>query len=167
MFLPRRLDRSATSILPPRRSAQFLKWTSISGAAYRSSRWPLDPVFTRRRCEQRHHARRSLSIASSIHGRNLDFCFRSHRLTLPPSPRPHQDAFHRSLTKSLEANFHLTLRHGRGGPAISSEPEIGGCIVTTDWPKLGPSLMIATALVLAIRTAKWPVTFSQMTANPR
>ncbi len=24
-----------------------------------------------------------------------------------------------------------------------------------DWPKLGPSLMIATALVVAIRTAKW------------
>ena len=25
----------------------------------------------------------------------------------------------------------------------------------TDWPKLGPSLLIATALVVAIRTAKW------------
>ena len=26
---------------------------------------------------------------------------------------------------------------------------------TTDWPKLGPSLVMATALVVAIRTSKW------------
>ena len=25
----------------------------------------------------------------------------------------------------------------------------------TDWPKLGPSLLIATALIVAVRTAKW------------
>lgn len=25
-----------------------------------------------------------------------------------------------------------------------------------DWPKLGPSVLIATALIVAIRTAKWP-----------
>jgi hypothetical protein len=25
-----------------------------------------------------------------------------------------------------------------------------------DWPKMGPSLLIATCLILAIRTAKWP-----------
>jgi hypothetical protein len=24
-----------------------------------------------------------------------------------------------------------------------------------DWPKLGPSIIIATALIVAIRTAKW------------
>jgi hypothetical protein len=29
-----------------------------------------------------------------------------------------------------------------------------------DWPKLGPSLLIATALVVAIRTARWPTTAS-------
>jgi hypothetical protein len=46
------------------------------------------------------------------------------------------------------------------------EREIGGYNVTIDWPKLGPSLLIATALVLAIRTAKWPATFSRTTANP-
>ena len=34
--------------------------------------------------------------------------------------------------------------------------KVMGYRVRTDWPKLGPSLMIATALVLAIRTAKWP-----------
>jgi len=27
----------------------------------------------------------------------------------------------------------------------------------TDWPKLGPSVLIATALIVAIRTAKWAV----------
>jgi hypothetical protein len=25
----------------------------------------------------------------------------------------------------------------------------------TDWPKLGPSILIGTALIVAIRTAKW------------
>jgi len=25
-----------------------------------------------------------------------------------------------------------------------------------DWPKLGPSVLIATALIVAIRTSKWP-----------
>ncbi len=49
---------------------------------------------------------------------------------------------------------------------MATEPEIGGYNVTTDWPKLGPSLLIATALVLAIRTAKWPATFDKTTANP-
>ena len=26
---------------------------------------------------------------------------------------------------------------------------------TPDWPKLGPSMLIATAMIVAIRTAKW------------
>jgi hypothetical protein len=26
---------------------------------------------------------------------------------------------------------------------------------STDWPKLGPSILIATALIVAIRTARW------------
>lgn len=34
--------------------------------------------------------------------------------------------------------------------------EVGGFHDRTDWPKLGPSLLIATALIVAIRTAKWP-----------
>jgi hypothetical protein len=29
-----------------------------------------------------------------------------------------------------------------------------------DWPKLGPSIIIATALIVAIRTAKWAATAS-------
>ena len=33
--------------------------------------------------------------------------------------------------------------------------EIGGHEERHDWPKLGPSLLIATALILAIRTARW------------
>ena len=33
--------------------------------------------------------------------------------------------------------------------------EVGGHNERPDWPKLGPSVLIATALVLAIRTAKW------------
>jgi hypothetical protein len=34
--------------------------------------------------------------------------------------------------------------------------EIGGYTQATDWPKLGPSLVIASSLILAVRTAKWP-----------
>lgn len=34
--------------------------------------------------------------------------------------------------------------------------EIGGYHERTDWPKMGPSLLIATCLIVAIRTAKWP-----------
>jgi hypothetical protein len=34
--------------------------------------------------------------------------------------------------------------------------EVGGYHERTDWPKMGPSLLIATALIVAIRTAKWP-----------
>ncbi len=33
--------------------------------------------------------------------------------------------------------------------------DIGGHYDVPDWPKMGPSLLIATALILAIRTAKW------------
>ena len=31
----------------------------------------------------------------------------------------------------------------------------------TDWPKLGPALLIATALVVAIRTARWTAQLPQ------
>jgi hypothetical protein len=34
--------------------------------------------------------------------------------------------------------------------------DIGGYEQRPDWPKMGPSLLIAACLVLAIRTAKWP-----------
>jgi hypothetical protein len=34
--------------------------------------------------------------------------------------------------------------------------EVGGYHNRPDWPKLGPSLLIATCLIVAIRTAKWP-----------
>lgn len=37
--------------------------------------------------------------------------------------------------------------------------EIGGYADRPDWPKLGPSLLIASCLILAIRTAKWPPRF--------
>ena len=33
--------------------------------------------------------------------------------------------------------------------------EVGGYNDRPDWPKLGPSLLISTCLILAIRTAKW------------
>ena len=33
--------------------------------------------------------------------------------------------------------------------------DVGGFTETPDWPKFGPSLLIATCLIVAIRTAKW------------
>jgi hypothetical protein len=43
--------------------------------------------------------------------------------------------------------------------------KIGGYEEQPDWPKMGPSLLIATALILAIRTAKWSVRSEQLLSN--
>ena len=37
---------------------------------------------------------------------------------------------------------------------------VTGYNFSPDWPKLGPSMVIATALVVAIRTARWGATAS-------
>lgn len=34
--------------------------------------------------------------------------------------------------------------------------EVGGYEERPNWPKMGPSLLIATCLILAVRTARWP-----------
>src|ERR1700743_743530 len=44
--------------------------------------------------------------------------------------------------------------------------EVGGYTEHPDWPKLGPSLLIATCLILAIRTAKQPPLSDKSTADP-
>jgi hypothetical protein len=36
---------------------------------------------------------------------------------------------------------------------------VGGFEERPDWPKMGPSLLIASCLILAIRTAKRPAVF--------
>jgi len=43
--------------------------------------------------------------------------------------------------------------------------EVGGYNEVPDWPKMGPSLLIATCLIVAIRTAKWPATDNPATSN--
>ena len=40
--------------------------------------------------------------------------------------------------------------------STSSGPQIGGYRREVDYQKLGPALLIASSLVLAIRTARWP-----------
>jgi hypothetical protein len=37
--------------------------------------------------------------------------------------------------------------------------DVGGYDDRPDWPKMGPSLLIATSLILAIRTAKRPASW--------
>jgi hypothetical protein len=50
--------------------------------------------------------------------------------------------------------------HGRRAcPQVSRGLDVGGFEDRPDWPKMGPSLLIATCLVLAIRTAKRPAIF--------
>jgi hypothetical protein len=42
---------------------------------------------------------------------------------------------------------------------------IGGHEDRPDWPKMGPSLLIATCLILAIRTARWSLRSGDTTAS--
>ena len=44
--------------------------------------------------------------------------------------------------------------------------EVGGYTDHPDWPKLGPSVLIATCLILAIRTAKRPPLPEKSTTDP-
>ena len=43
--------------------------------------------------------------------------------------------------------------------------EVGGYNDVPDWPKMGPSLLIATCLIVAIRTAKWSATIDVRNSN--
>jgi hypothetical protein len=43
--------------------------------------------------------------------------------------------------------------------------DIGGFEQRADWPKMGPSLLIGTCLILTIRTAKWPATFNEISTG--
>lgn len=43
--------------------------------------------------------------------------------------------------------------------------DIGGYTEKPDWPKLGPSLLIATCLIVAIRTARWPARQEDTTSD--
>jgi hypothetical protein len=45
--------------------------------------------------------------------------------------------------------------------------DVGGYDHKPDWPKMGPSLLIASCLILAVRTAKWPPRSSGGTASDR
>ena len=43
--------------------------------------------------------------------------------------------------------------------------EVGGYSDRPDWPKLGPSLLISSCLILAIRTAKWAARHDEKLSN--
>lgn len=43
----------------------------------------------------------------------------------------------------------------------STNGRIGGVRKEVDYQKLGPALLIASSLVLAVRTARWPATYSE------
>ena len=43
--------------------------------------------------------------------------------------------------------------------------EVGGYTDRPDWPKIGPSPLISSCLILAIRTAKWPASHDEKFSN--
>ncbi|AXC10167.1 hypothetical protein ACPOL_0806 [Acidisarcina polymorpha] len=43
--------------------------------------------------------------------------------------------------------------------------EVGGYNERPDWPKLGPSLLVAASMILAIRTAKWAARHDERLSN--
>ena len=47
----------------------------------------------------------------------------------------------------------------------STNGRVGGVRKDVDYQRLGPALLIASSLVLAIRTARWPVTHSDGLAD--
>lgn len=47
----------------------------------------------------------------------------------------------------------------------STNARVGGVRKEVDYQKMGPALLIASSLVLAIRTARWPVTHSDGLAD--
>ena len=47
----------------------------------------------------------------------------------------------------------------------STSARVGGIRKEVDAQKLGPALLIASSLVLAIRTARWPATSDEGLAN--
>lgn len=47
----------------------------------------------------------------------------------------------------------------------STNARVGGVRKEVDSQKLGPALLIASSLVLAIRTARWPATSDEALAN--
>ncbi len=47
----------------------------------------------------------------------------------------------------------------------STNRSVGGVRKEVDYQKLGPALLIASSLMLAIRTARWPATHSDGLAN--
>ena len=49
--------------------------------------------------------------------------------------------------------------------STNSDRKVGGCRREVDFQKLGPALVIASSLVLAVRTARWSPTHSDGLAN--
>jgi hypothetical protein len=56
--------------------------------------------------------------------------------------------------------------HRRRPAEVEMGLDLGGFEERPDWPKMGPSLLIATCLILAIRTAKRPAIPDSHTSSP-
>ena len=75
------------------------------------------------------------------------------------SPRPPSKA---ALTKVVFAGNANSIRT----VYMTEDVEFRPYEQRPDWPKMGPSLLISTCLILAIRTAKWPAVFNKSTSHP-
>jgi hypothetical protein len=66
---------------------------------------------------------------------------------------------------NLPANASVRSQRIRLSFVYNAAMGVGGCATVTDWPKMGPSLLIATSLIVAIRTARRSATHDAMTSN--
>jgi hypothetical protein len=82
--------------------------------------------------------------------------------------RRHLHTVRRQARLSAFGGLHgFTISAARLEARVTMGLDIGGYDQKPDWPKMGPSLLIASCLILAIRTAKWPPRSTGGTASDR
>ena len=85
--------------------------------------------------------------------RNLDSCFHPHRLTLPPSPRPHQNAVHRTQALAPPRSS-LSIQ-----PAATNDDwSTDDGVITIEVDKLPVLGFLYTVRISSRPTIAWPGT---------
>lgn len=91
-----------------------------------------------------------------------------HRLRHRDLSRLPGKAFLHRLHRSLYGFAIMGSHENPSGQArMTAGLDIGGYEQRPDWPKMGPSLLIASCLILAIRTAKWSPQSADVTTSDR
>ena len=93
-------------------------------------------------------------MSGDIHNPCFVLCLRRRGSLSTLGPVRRRTSLHTGVY-ALRVGFYF--RHSFAYNVRSMGLDIGGYEDHPDWPKMGPSLLIATCLILAIRTAKWTV----------